>query len=163
MTTTIQAPAPVKGADHRSIDTYAVGDTVVVFNPSGTGWPWDGGTKNLQTGRSIQQLMEQKGFRVSVNRQLNVADGINAVRTLFPQLYFDQNLCADGLQYLRRYQWGPATALGVARREPLHDDASHPADALRTLAVGIKEPQRKREETEKLRRGTPTNSGGWMS
>ena len=86
--------------------------------------------------------MRAKGFKTRVNRQLAVADGINAVRTLFPQLYFDASACADGLQYLRRYQWGPTTALGVARREPLHDDASHPADALRTLAVGIKEPER---------------------
>jgi phage terminase large subunit len=84
--------------------------------------------------------MRAKGFKVQVNRQTNVADGINAVRTIFPQLYFDAGLCSDGLGYLRRYQWGPVTALGVARREPLHDDASHPADALRTLAMGIKEP-----------------------
>jgi len=81
---------------------------------------------------------------VRVVRRLEVHQGINAVRTLFPQLYFDQKLCADGLQYLRRYQWGPPTALGVQRREPLHDDASHPADALRTLAVGIQEPERQK-------------------
>ena len=93
-------------------------------------------------GKSIEEIMRSKGFKTRVLRQLSIADGINAVRTLFPQLYFDAKMCADGLQYLRRYQWGPTTALGVARREPLHDDASHPADALRTLAVGIKEPER---------------------
>lgn len=85
--------------------------------------------------------MRELGFKTQVNRQMSVADGINAVRTLFPQLYFDAVNCADGLQYLRRYQWGPQTNLGVSRREPLHDDASHPADALRTMAVGIKEPK----------------------
>jgi phage terminase large subunit len=104
--------------------------------------PWDGGTRSLGTGKSIEELMRLKGFNVRVNRQLSVADGINATRTLFPQLYFDAKLCADGLQYLRRYQWGPPTALGVPRSQPLHDDASHPADALRTLAVGIREPER---------------------
>ncbi len=104
--------------------------------------PWDGGTRSLGTGKSIQELIAAKGFKVRVNRQLKVADGINAVRTIFPQMFFDSTLCADGLQYLRRYQWGPGSALGQERREPLHDDASHAADALRTLAVGIREPER---------------------
>jgi phage terminase large subunit len=149
--------------DHQAIDYYLREIQSWGYVLGTCFLPWDGGTKNLQTGRSIQQLMEAKGFRVQVNRQLNLADGINATRMIFPQLYFDMALCSDGLQYLRRYQWGPPTALGVARREPLHDDASHPADALRTLAVGIREPQRKKEEAQQMRRGMPTNPGGWMS
>lgn len=132
--------------DHQAIDYYLQEIQSWGYVLGTCFLPWDGGTRNLGTGRSIEELMRAKGFKVRVNRQLSVHDGINAVRTLFPQLYFDGTLCADGLQYLRRYQWGPATALGVARREPLHDDASHPADALRTLAVGIKEPERPRKE-----------------
>lgn len=122
--------------------------------------PWDGATKELGTGKSIEDVMRSNGFKVRVARRLEVHQGINAVRTLFPQLYFDQALCADGLQYLRRYQWGPTTALGVQRRQPLHDDASHPADALRTLAVGITEPERPAKETP-----IPVYHGsdGWMA
>jgi phage terminase large subunit len=103
--------------------------------------PWDGATKELGTGKSIEDVMRSAGFKVQIARRLEVHQGINAVRELFPQLYFDSLLCADGLQYLRKYQYGPQTQLGVSRREPLHDDASHPADALRTMAVGIKEPK----------------------
>ncbi len=146
--------------DHQAIDYYLqemqtwgyVFDTCYL--------PWDGGTKSLGTGKSIEELMRLKGFKVSVNRQMSVTDGINAVRTLFPQMYFDAKLCADGLQYLRRYQWGPATALGIPRSQPLHDDASHPADALRTLAVGIKEPARPYKPVQQHGfRG----SDGWMA
>lgn len=103
--------------------------------------PWDGATKELGTGKSIEDVMRSNGFKVIVARRLEIHQGINAVRTLFPSLWFDESLCADGLQYLRRYQWGPETALGQQRREPLHDAASHPADALRTLAVGIEQPK----------------------
>jgi phage terminase large subunit len=147
-------------SDHQAIDYYLreMQTWGYVF---GTCYlPWDGGTRNLGTGKSIEELMRAKGFTVRVNRQLNVADGINAVRTIFPQLYFDANLCADGLQYLRRYQWGPATALGVPRSQPLHDDASHPADALRTLAVGIKEPAGKHVEVPAQQY---YGSDGWMA
>jgi len=131
--------------DHQAIDYYLREMQTWGYVFGTCFLPWDGGTRNLGTGKSIEELMRLKGFKVRVNRQLSVADGINATRTIFPQLYFDAALCADGLQYLRRYQWGPSTALGVPRSQPLHDDASHPADALRTLAVGIKEPERKKE------------------
>ena len=145
--------------DHQAIDYYLqeMQKWGYVF---GTCFlPWDGGTRSLGTGKSIEELMRLKGFATQVNRQMSVADGINATRTIFPQLYFDKVLCADGLQYLRRYQWGPPTALGVPRSQPLHDDASHPADALRTLAVGIKEPARAYKPVEQMGyRG----SDGWM-
>lgn len=109
----------------------------------GTCWlPWDGATKELGTGKSIEDNIREMGFKARIARRLEVHQGINAVRTLFPTLWFDEKMCFDGLQYLRRYQWGPVTALGVSRREPLHDEASHPADALRTLAVGLQEPER---------------------
>jgi phage terminase large subunit len=127
--------------DHQAIDYYLreMQTWGYVF---GTCYlPWDGGTRSLGTGKSIEELMRAKGFKTQVNRQMSVADGINAVRTIFPQLYFDGILCADGIQYLRRYQWGPPTILGVPRSQPLHDDASHAADGIRTLAVGIKEPK----------------------
>jgi len=145
--------------DHQAIDHY-IQEAQTWGYVLGTFFlPWDGGTRSLGTGKSIEEIIRAKGFKVRVNRQLSVADGINATRTLFPQFYFDATLCADGLQYLRRYQWGPATALGVPRSQPLHDDASHPADALRTLAVGIREPERKRTPVEaQIYQG----SDGWM-
>ena len=111
--------------DHQAIDYYLREMQTWGYVFGTCFLPWDGGTRSLGTGKSIEELMRLKGFNVRVNRQLSVADGINATRTIFPQLYFDANLCADGLQYLRRYQWGPATALGVPRSQPLHDDASH--------------------------------------
>jgi phage terminase large subunit len=138
--------------DHQAIDYYLqeMQKWGYVF---GTCFlPWDGGTRSLGTGKSIEEIMRAKGFKTRVNRQLSVADGINATRTIFPQLYFDKSKCADGLQYLRRYQWGPETALGVPRSQPLHDDASHPADALRTLAIGIREPERNTEKPKGPRR-----------
>lgn len=122
--------------------------------------PWDGATKELGTGKSIEDVMRSNGFKVQVVRRLEVHQGINAVRTLFPQTYWDAVLCADGLRYLKRYQWGPPTQLGVARREPLHDDASHPADALRTLAVGIQEPERPPKQEQPM---VYSGADGWMA
>ena len=124
--------------------------------------PWDGGAKQLRTGRSIEELIRAKGFKATVLPQLSVADGINAVRTIFPQCWFDAERCQDGLSGLRRYQWGPPTESGAERRQPIHDAASHPADAFRTLAVHIKIPVQSSRPT-----GSPLGArnlrGGWMS
>lgn len=142
--------------DHQAIDYYLREIQTWGYVLGTCFLPWDGGAKSLGTGKSIEEIMRGKGFKTRVNRQLSVADGINAVRTIFPQLYFDANLCADGLQYLRRYQWAPTSLttlksgakIEVERNQPLHDDASHPADALRTLAVGIREPERQKEKAK---------------
>lgn len=144
--------------DHQAIDFYLREIQTWGYVLGTCYLPWDGGTISLGTGKSIEEIMRAKGFKTRVLRQLSVADGINAVRTTFPQMYFDAKKCADGLQYLRRYQWGPTTALGVARREPLHDDASHPADALRTLAVGIKEPERAKPKSQQQ---PPQRGSAW--
>jgi len=147
--------------DHQAIDYYLREMQTWGYVFGTCFLPWDGGAKSLGTGKSIEEIMRGKGFTTRVLRQLSRADGINATRTIFPQMYFDASNCADGLQYFRRYQWGPVTALGVARREPLHDDASHAADALRTLAVGIREPDRPRKEVEEEMVYSGPNS--WMA
>lgn len=90
--------------------------------------PWDGGTTQLATGKSIQDFMRAAGLKVRVLPQLKVADGINAVRTVFNRCYFDESKCADGLNSLRRYRYGKVVkrdATGITSegttREPIHD------------------------------------------
>ncbi len=113
----------------------------------GTHWlPHDGAAHELGSGRSIQeQLQEFFGAeRVRIAKKLSVADGIAAVRALFSRCWFDRDKCSDGLQSLRHYRYVQEEKLGTFRREPLHDWASHDADAFRTLAVAIQEFQKPR-------------------
>jgi phage terminase large subunit len=91
--------------------------------------------------RSIEQLMRAAGRKVRIVPKMLVADAINAARTMFPQCRFDAGRCADGLQALRHYQWGPVNEQGIRKREPLHNWASHAADAFRGAAVSMKQPK----------------------
>lgn len=104
--------------------------------------PHDAKAHTLGTGRSIEELMRAAGLKVRVLPRLSVSDGINAVRTIFPQCWFDAEKCAEGIQHLRHYKYGIVQTLGVPTREPLHDESSHAADAFRELAVGVKTPKR---------------------
>lgn len=103
--------------------------------------PWDGKTKELGSGRSIEEQMKAAGHKVVIVPRLSVADGIAAARGIFPQCFFDAEKCADGIQALRHYRYGENATLGSPTKEPLHDWASHAADAFRYFAVGIKAPK----------------------
>ena len=106
--------------------------------------PWDGASKELGTGRSIQEQMQAifGHDRVKCAKRLEVVDGIAAVRLIFGRSWFDREKCADGLQALRHYRYERDEQLGAFKRSPLHDWASHGADGFRTAAVSIKEVQR---------------------
>lgn len=90
--------------------------------------------------KSPEMLLRAAGRKVIVAPKLHIATGINAARSIFPNCWFDEEKCADGIQGLSHYQWAPDTASGVQSRQPLHNWASHPADGFRTMAVSIKAP-----------------------
>lgn len=127
----------------------------------GTCWlPHDARAKQLGTGRSVEEMLRASGRTVLIVPQLSVEDGINAARTQFANCWFDAEQCADGLSALRRYRYD-VNVDGDRSRKPLHDDASHGADAFRYLAVALKERQVRPEPTPKPRPMRVSNSS-WM-
>jgi phage terminase large subunit len=120
----------------------------------GTDWlPWDLGlhAAKMGSGKSIEQLMRDAGRNVEILPKLSISEGINAARLILPQCWFDRERCADGLQALRNYRYGEVKNLQHPTREPLHDWASHAADAFRYFAVAIKAPERKMREIREAR------------
>jgi len=96
-----------------------------------------------------------------VPRTSSVANDINEVRKVLPTCVFDQEKCAHGIDALRSYRRVWDEALKAYRDRPLHDWASHPADAFRTFAMG---KPKDRDETPKKppeRRHAPSR-GSWM-
>lgn len=126
--------------------------------------PHDVRSRELTTGRSREEVMKAILHRVDVAPRLDVADGINATRTLFGRMWFDETKCAQGIEGLRNYRkkWDEKKKVFEAR--PLHDWASHGADALRYLAVTyrerINERQASRGERYSGRRG---RSSAWAA
>jgi phage terminase large subunit len=133
----------------------------------GTHWlPHDGKAHELGTGRTIEEQL-QTVFgkdRVRCTKRLSLVDGIAAVRAIFGRCWFDREKCADGIQSLRHYRYAFDENLGSYQRMPLHDFASHDADAFRTLAVAIKEQERPKEQQPSRFVGTSfgRSSGQWM-
>jgi phage terminase large subunit len=124
--------------------------------------PHDAQAKSLAgAGRTIEQLMRASGRKVQIIPRMSVADGINAARTVFPNCWFDEVKCADGLQALRRYRYEVDEVTGQFSRTPLHDAASHASDAFRYLAVSLRDRPDKKQTKPKLHDfGHMTT--GWM-
>lgn len=107
----------------------------------GTVWlPHDARSKTLGTKKSIEEQVRDKGFHVRIVPNLSIADGINAARGIFSNLWFDKDKCKDGLYCLKnnRYEVAPDTANRTFKRfsdRPIHDQFSHGGDAFRYMGV----------------------------
>lgn len=125
--------------------------------------PHDGKTKTLASaGKSIEDMMRGLGRKVIVQPNLSIADGINAARTMFANCYFDAEKCADGIHALRHYRYKVDEKTGQFSKEPLHDDASHGADAFRGFALSTTDRPQKRQQQERERNYSSSQSASWM-
>ena len=106
--------------------------------------PHDAQVRELGSGKSRTETLHSLGLKPTrVIRQHNVADGINAVRMVLPRVYFDSQKCAVGIRALRNYRREWNENAQTWRSHPVHDFASHGADAFRYLALGVREDVRK--------------------
>ena len=91
--------------------------------------PHDIRVTEYTTGKSRIDFAREMGFNFFVAKKLPIMEGIDAVKRLFGQIYIHKVHCDLGLACIKQYHRSD-------KGEPVHDFASHPADALRTLAVG---------------------------
>lgn len=136
----------------------------------GTHWaPHDIAVRELGTGKSRLEVAAAHGIKFQVTPRLHgeqgfeVSEGIKAARLILPRCWFDEDKCARGLEALRHYRSAWNNQLGQFTGAPVHDWASHGADAFRGLAVRYKGPRERAEDAPKVRalRG-PAAGLGWM-
>ncbi|MDX5392490.1 MAG: hypothetical protein LPJ86_01555, partial [Caulobacteraceae bacterium] len=94
---------------------------------------------------------------IEVGRAVHAEERVNAGRLMIPITWFDAEKCAAGLERLRAYRkrWNAATRSYAG---PLHDAASHGADAFGEFALN----RRGAPERRPARRGGSGEAGSWM-
>ena len=102
--------------------------------------PHDIEVRELTSGRSRKETARQMGisFR-TVQRPRVKAEGIQAVRRMFPRFWIDDERAEQGYNCVASYRREWDEKAGRFRDNPVHDWASHGADALQTLALGWRE------------------------
>jgi len=98
--------------------------------------PHDVEVRELGTGRSRKEVLQELGLSITVCPRLSVDDGIQAVRRLLPDCWFHPR-AKQGLDTLRNYRRDYDEKRNVYYDKPMHDWASHGSDAFRYLAVGM--------------------------
>ena len=99
--------------------------------------PHDVEVRELGTGKSRLEMLQNAGLSVTVLSRLSVDDGIQAVRRMLPKCWFNMPKVRQGMDCLRNYRREFDEKRNVYYEKPLHDWASHGADAFRYLAIGM--------------------------
>lgn len=127
----------------------------------GTHWaPHDIQVKELGSGRSRLETAASLGIKFAIVPNIPLEDGIHAARMIFPRCWFDAERCAKGLEALQHYRRDYNSRLNEFKATPVHDWASHGADAWRYLAVRQQIPREKRASGPRYQ--PPTGRTGWM-
>jgi len=136
-------------------DNQAIGHYInwVKTRPYKVGQVWlphDARAKSLQTGKSIIEQFLQNGIQPKLVPEMGLQDGIEAVRLILPDCYFDEDVTYDGLDHLRAYmrEWDERTQ--TYRNKPKHDQHSHASDSFRYLALAARKAVRKSERGSKI-------------
>ena len=139
--------AQVNGSEIRLIDYYEnnaqpLDHYVQVlkakpYTYAGHWLPHDAQARQLTSGKSSLEILTALRMPAQVAPKLSLEDGINAARMLWPRCWFDETKTARGLECLQNYRRELNEKLGEFRATPVHDWASHGADAFRYLAVCI--------------------------
>lgn len=98
--------------------------------------PWDSTVKQFGSGKSTWEVAKELGLKFEYpEKNPGVLPGIDAVRLMLPKVWFDKNKASRLIECLRHYRKTFNTRLDQFTAVPVHDWASHGADAMRGLAV----------------------------
>lgn len=119
--------------------------------------PHDLAVRELGSGKSRVETALALGISFDiVPRVEHKADAIQAARSLLGHLWIDDTRCARGVLCLDSYRKSWDDRLQVFRDQPLHDQYSHAADALMTLARGHRFAAARRDAARTL-----PSAAGW--
>lgn len=118
--------------------------------PIGTIWlPHDAEQERL-VGKTIKQAMQDLFPGVTVRvipRMAKKSIGIEAVRRIFPNCYFDEEKTKEGMKCLGRFKYDVDPDTGGYSQNPEHDENSDAADAFAQLALSLQEKKKPESQT----------------
>jgi hypothetical protein len=123
--------------------------------------PFDIEVRELGSGRTRLEVAKSLGITFQIAPNVPIEDGIHAARMLLPRCWFDATRCAPGLEALQHYRRDFNSRLNEFKATPVHDWASHAADAFRYLAVRQQPPKETKAEVDYYH--PMPSSEAWMS
>jgi phage terminase large subunit len=102
--------------------------------------PHDIQNRHISSGMSTLEVGGGLGIKFTVlpTLQLRIEEGIEALRGIFPRIYFDESKTKHLIKCIENYRKEFDTNHNVYKNRPVHDWSSHGADAMRYVAIAVK-------------------------
>lgn len=113
--------------------------------------PHDIEVRELGTGKTRLEVARTLGINFKIVPKLSFEDGIHAARMAFGRSWFDQGKCTHGLDALQNYRKDVHQKTGEWSPKPVHDWASHAADAYRYAAISLQDEGSEREKPDRYK------------
>lgn len=117
--------------------------------------PHDLEYQDYSYGKTRYTIALEHGLRFTVLGRGSVEDGLEAGRRLMDHAVIDEVTCEEGVNALRSYRYDWDEQRQTYRTVPVHDWASHGADAWRYAAIGLMPPP------SPVRQKAPEHSFDW--
>jgi hypothetical protein len=98
--------------------------------------PHDIAVRELGSGMTRIEKAKQLGIKFTIADNISIVDGIEAVRSTLNKVWIDQK-CVPLIKALENYRQEYDVKNRVYKTQPLHNFASHFADAMRYLCVSL--------------------------
>jgi phage terminase large subunit len=98
-------------------------------------FPHDAGSGSLQTGHTLQKAAQELGIKAIVLPRDALETGIEMTRNLLSTCYIDETKCNQLIKCLEHYRKRYNESTSAYSNTPVHNWASHGADAMRYCAV----------------------------
>ena len=107
--------------------------------------PHDGAVRSANDGQTREETLRKLWYETFIMPAMNVDDSIDLAISIFPRVWFHKTNTVvewDGIDYtlldmLSAYREKTDPRSGLGMGVPLHDEASHPADAFRYLCQSL--------------------------
>jgi len=99
--------------------------------------PHDAAVLEYSTGLSCVEIARNHGIHFTITPDIALIEEIDAVRDILNRCWFDEVKCVLGIKVLENYKKEWNDRHGCWSSRPLHNLASHGADAFRILVLGI--------------------------
>ena len=99
--------------------------------------PHDLKVQEFGSGITRIEKARQLGIPFVVAPDVSIADGIEAVRTMFSKLWIDEVKCAPLIKALENYRQEYDIKRKIYNTHPLHDWSSHFCDSARYMAISL--------------------------
>lgn len=112
-------------------------------------------------GASRIEVAREHGVYFTQAPRLSLIEGIDAVRNILNRCVFDEEKCAVGIRMLESYKRAWDDKNGCWKEDPVHNEASHGADAFRILALSLQDarPGMSKQDLDRLKANAFTKAG----